>query len=303
MKSKVNPSSAYKPIFNPYYEPSVPPAFALASNVEFVLDSGFGLDPNARIPIANSNPKSRSKPESESKAGPRLESKAERRSGLQPIRAYTNVTLSITTPTIHFADKTFVKSPQRALRRPPRACTSIETYKLLQRKANMCQRTDKSRVRRPNKHRVRPLTWVTARVVAQRVADKAERWRDRRTHARRAVTMNRYSADLPHARGISAEEDTDLLAGCSGLLAGDGNSAQKKRSGTRVLEFWLRNNLRSKVRLCAAAVSLLLGRSSQWSEKEIDASQAERLGRSCLSIACFALSLSRSFQAERDNES
>ncbi|GBP81892.1 hypothetical protein EVAR_87029_1 [Eumeta japonica] len=37
--------------------------------------------------------------------------------------------------------------------------------------------------------------------------------------------------------------------------------------------------------------------------KEIDASQAKRLGRSCLSIAHCALSLARSDQAERDNES
>ncbi|GBP51651.1 hypothetical protein EVAR_96247_1 [Eumeta japonica] len=37
--------------------------------------------------------------------------------------------------------------------------------------------------------------------------------------------------------------------------------------------------------------------------REIDASQAERLGRSCLSIARSALSLARSAQAERDNES
>ncbi|GBP57836.1 hypothetical protein EVAR_41505_1 [Eumeta japonica] len=37
--------------------------------------------------------------------------------------------------------------------------------------------------------------------------------------------------------------------------------------------------------------------------KEIDASQGERLGRSCLSIACTALSLARSAQAERDNAS
>ncbi|GBP43807.1 hypothetical protein EVAR_82238_1 [Eumeta japonica] len=37
--------------------------------------------------------------------------------------------------------------------------------------------------------------------------------------------------------------------------------------------------------------------------KEIDASQAERLGRSCLSIPCSALLLARSAQEERDNES
>ncbi|GBP77340.1 hypothetical protein EVAR_54712_1 [Eumeta japonica] len=37
--------------------------------------------------------------------------------------------------------------------------------------------------------------------------------------------------------------------------------------------------------------------------KEIDASQTERLGRSCLSVSCSALSLARSAQAERDNES
>ncbi|GBP61280.1 hypothetical protein EVAR_52769_1 [Eumeta japonica] len=37
--------------------------------------------------------------------------------------------------------------------------------------------------------------------------------------------------------------------------------------------------------------------------KVIDASQADRLGRSCGSIACSALSLARSTQAERDNES
>ncbi|GBP63704.1 hypothetical protein EVAR_87681_1 [Eumeta japonica] len=55
--------------------------------------------------------------------------------------------------------------------------------------------------------------------------------------------------------------------------------------------------------LCAAAVSLLLGRIGPWSGREIDASQAARLGRPCLSIACSALSLARSAQAERDNES
>ncbi|GBP42939.1 P protein [Eumeta japonica] len=37
--------------------------------------------------------------------------------------------------------------------------------------------------------------------------------------------------------------------------------------------------------------------------KEIDASQAERLGRSCFSITRYALSLARLAQAERDNES
>ncbi|GBP70703.1 hypothetical protein EVAR_56205_1 [Eumeta japonica] len=37
--------------------------------------------------------------------------------------------------------------------------------------------------------------------------------------------------------------------------------------------------------------------------RHFDASQAERLGRSCLSIARSALSLARSAQAERDNES
>ncbi|GBP78633.1 Sarcoplasmic calcium-binding protein, alpha-B and -A chains [Eumeta japonica] len=37
--------------------------------------------------------------------------------------------------------------------------------------------------------------------------------------------------------------------------------------------------------------------------REIDASQAECLGRPCLSIASSALSLARSAQAERDNES
>ncbi|GBP28592.1 hypothetical protein EVAR_85791_1 [Eumeta japonica] len=55
--------------------------------------------------------------------------------------------------------------------------------------------------------------------------------------------------------------------------------------------------------LCAAAVSFLFGRIGRSSGREIDASQAERLGRSCLSIACSALSLARSAQAERDNES
>ncbi|GBP20104.1 hypothetical protein EVAR_13876_1 [Eumeta japonica] len=41
----------------------------------------------------------------------------------------------------------------------------------------------------------------------------------------------------------------------------------------------------------------------QNSIEEIDASQAARLGRSCLSVARSALSLARSAQAERDNES
>ncbi|GBP75522.1 hypothetical protein EVAR_58803_1 [Eumeta japonica] len=40
----------------------------------------------------------------------------------------------------------------------------------------------------------------------------------------------------------------------------------------------------------------------QWSGREIDASQAERLGRSCLSIACSALSLARSAQAKRSTK-
>ncbi|GBP15178.1 hypothetical protein EVAR_11472_1 [Eumeta japonica] len=44
-------------------------------------------------------------------------------------------------------------------------------------------------------------------------------------------------------------------------------------------------------------------RDEEGSGREIDASQAERLGRSCLSIACSALLLARSAQAERDNES
>ncbi|GBP26264.1 hypothetical protein EVAR_16118_1 [Eumeta japonica] len=55
-------------------------------------------------------------------------------------------------------------------------------------------------------------------------------------------------------------------------------------------------------RLCAAAVSLLLGPIGRWSGREIDASQAERLARSCLSVACSALSLARSAQMERDNK-
>ncbi|GBP63224.1 hypothetical protein EVAR_89491_1 [Eumeta japonica] len=59
----------------------------------------------------------------------------------------------------------------------------------------------------------------------------------------------------------------------------------------------------TKVKLCAAAVSLLLGRIGRWSGREIDASHTKRLGRSCLSSACFTLSLARSAQAERDNES
>ncbi|GBP82684.1 hypothetical protein EVAR_27009_1 [Eumeta japonica] len=54
--------------------------------------------------------------------------------------------------------------------------------------------------------------------------------------------------------------------------------------------------------LCVAAVSFLLERIARWSGKEIDASQAARLGRSCLSIARSALSLAHSAQAERDNE-
>ncbi|GBP71727.1 hypothetical protein EVAR_33140_1 [Eumeta japonica] len=41
----------------------------------------------------------------------------------------------------------------------------------------------------------------------------------------------------------------------------------------------------------------------RWSEREIDASQAQCLSRSCLSIARSALSLAHSAQAERDNES
>ncbi|GBP16194.1 hypothetical protein EVAR_9907_1 [Eumeta japonica] len=53
----------------------------------------------------------------------------------------------------------------------------------------------------------------------------------------------------------------------------------------------------------AAAVSLLLGRIGRWSGREIGSSQAERLGQSCLSIPRSALSLARSAQVERDNES
>ncbi|GBP03497.1 hypothetical protein EVAR_101836_1 [Eumeta japonica] len=56
------------------------------------------------------------------------------------------------------------------------------------------------------------------------------------------------------------------------------------------------------VRLRAAAVSLLLGRIGRWSGREIDASQAERISRSSLSISCSAFSLARSAQAERDND-
>ncbi|GBP08719.1 hypothetical protein EVAR_7306_1 [Eumeta japonica] len=55
--------------------------------------------------------------------------------------------------------------------------------------------------------------------------------------------------------------------------------------------------------LCVAAVSLPLGRIGRWSGREIDASQAEHLGRSCFSNTRSALSLARSAQAERDNES
>ncbi|GBP10382.1 hypothetical protein EVAR_69673_1 [Eumeta japonica] len=56
-------------------------------------------------------------------------------------------------------------------------------------------------------------------------------------------------------------------------------------------------------RLCAAAFSLLLGRIAKWNGRKIGTSQAERSGQSCLSIARPALSLARSAQAERDNES
>ncbi|GBP52339.1 Cuticle protein LPCP-23 [Eumeta japonica] len=48
---------------------------------------------------------------------------------------------------------------------------------------------------------------------------------------------------------------------------------------------------------------ILLGLIGRWSGRGTDASQTERLGRSCLYIASFALSLARSAQAERDNES
>ncbi|GBP86368.1 hypothetical protein EVAR_62730_1 [Eumeta japonica] len=44
----------------------------------------------------------------------------------------------------------------------------------------------------------------------------------------------------------------------------------------------------------ACRLSLLLRRIGRWSGREIDASQAERLNRSCLSITCFVLSLVRS---------
>ncbi|GBP42245.1 hypothetical protein EVAR_29843_1 [Eumeta japonica] len=54
-------------------------------------------------------------------------------------------------------------------------------------------------------------------------------------------------------------------------------------------------------RLCATAVSLLLGRIGRWSGREMDALQAERLDGSCLSVTCSALSLARSARAERDN--
>ncbi|GBP59540.1 hypothetical protein EVAR_83259_1 [Eumeta japonica] len=53
----------------------------------------------------------------------------------------------------------------------------------------------------------------------------------------------------------------------------------------------------------AVAFSLLLGRIGRWSGRETNASQTERLGRSCFSIARSMLSLARSAQAERDNES
>lgn len=39
-----------------------------------------------------------------------------------------------------------------------------------------------------------------------------------------------------------------------------------------------------------------------WIEKEIDVSQAKRLGQSALSIACSGLWHARSAQAERDSE-
>lgn len=41
----------------------------------------------------------------------------------------------------------------------------------------------------------------------------------------------------------------------------------------------------------------------EWSGREIDASQAERLGRSCFSFGCSVLSFARSAQAEPDIES
>ena len=50
-------------------------------------------------------------------------------------------------------------------------------------------------------------------------------------------------------------------------------------------------------------VHVFIGHVGRWSGREINVSQAERLGRSCLSISCSTLSLARSAQAERDNES
>ncbi|GBP15346.1 hypothetical protein EVAR_80525_1 [Eumeta japonica] len=54
---------------------------------------------------------------------------------------------------------------------------------------------------------------------------------------------------------------------------------------------------------CVRPLSLLLGRIGRWSGINTNASQAERLDRSCLSIAGSALSLTRAAQAERENES
>ena len=51
------------------------------------------------------------------------------------------------------------------------------------------------------------------------------------------------------------------------------------------------------------AVRVFIGRICRWSGREINESQVERLGRSCLSIACSAPSLERSAQAESDDES
>ncbi|GBP29656.1 hypothetical protein EVAR_79205_1 [Eumeta japonica] len=70
------------------------------------------------------------------------------------------------------------------------------------------------------------------------------------------------------------------------------------------------NSLTHHLRVCRCEVvcdrclsSTRTHRLMEWIVGEIDASQAERLGRSCLSIARSALSLARSAQAERDNES
>ncbi|GBP52330.1 hypothetical protein EVAR_38476_1 [Eumeta japonica] len=95
-----------------------------------------------------------------------------------------------------------------------------------------------------------------------------------RERGRRSKRMVERENESERRSGIEAGPEVELRTRNYSTLWG------KSRTDEEAVDF--------TCRLCAAAVSFLLGRIGQWSRRE---------------IACSALSLARSAQAERDNES